>query len=133
MICQALKPHARTAAGVAVPIDVHLMVSPVDALAAAFAQAGAAIRLDQAGTSPGALIEAIRSLRPGGSRRELVQSALVRMDQPAAASEIAAAILVHLREPFTQAARRSPSRPRPAAAPDLPGPSPRLIPAKEAP
>jgi ribulose-phosphate 3-epimerase len=41
MICQALKPHARTAAGVAVPIDVHLMVSPVDALAAAFAQAGA--------------------------------------------------------------------------------------------
>ncbi len=41
MICQALKPHARTAAGVAVPIDVHLMVSPVDALAAAFADAGA--------------------------------------------------------------------------------------------
>jgi len=41
MICQALKPHAHTAAGVAVPIDVHLMVSPVDALAAAFAQAGA--------------------------------------------------------------------------------------------
>jgi len=41
MICTALKPHARTAAGVAVPIDVHLMVQPVDALAAAFAQAGA--------------------------------------------------------------------------------------------
>ncbi len=41
MICQALKPHAQTAAGVAVPIDVHLMVSPVDALAAAFAEAGA--------------------------------------------------------------------------------------------
>ncbi len=41
MICQALKPHVRTAAGVAVPIDVHLMVSPVDALAAAFADAGA--------------------------------------------------------------------------------------------
>jgi ribulose-phosphate 3-epimerase len=41
MICQALKPHARTAAGVAVPIDVHLMISPVDALAASFAQAGA--------------------------------------------------------------------------------------------
>ena len=41
MICQALKPHARTAAGVAVPIDVHLMVSPVDALAAAFADTGA--------------------------------------------------------------------------------------------
>jgi ribulose-phosphate 3-epimerase len=41
MICQALKPHAQTAAGVAVPIDVHLMVSPVDALAASFAEAGA--------------------------------------------------------------------------------------------
>jgi len=41
MVCQALKPHAKTPAGVAVPIDVHLMVSPVDPLAAAFAQAGA--------------------------------------------------------------------------------------------
>ena len=41
MICSALKPHAMTAAGVAVPIDVHLMISPVDALAAQFADAGA--------------------------------------------------------------------------------------------
>ena len=41
MICRALKPHAKTAAGVAVPIDVHLMVQPVDALAAAFAEVGA--------------------------------------------------------------------------------------------
>ncbi len=41
MVCQALKPHAKTAAGQAVPIDVHLMVQPVDALAAGFAQAGA--------------------------------------------------------------------------------------------
>ena len=41
MICSALKPHALTAAGVAVPIDVHLMVQPVDALALAFADAGA--------------------------------------------------------------------------------------------
>ena len=41
MVCQALKPHAKTEAGQAVPIDVHLMVQPVDALAAAFAQAGA--------------------------------------------------------------------------------------------
>ena len=41
MICSALKPHAITAAGVAVPIDVHLMIQPVDALAAAFADAGA--------------------------------------------------------------------------------------------
>jgi len=41
MICQALKPYCKTAAGVAVPIDVHLMISPVDALAAQFADAGA--------------------------------------------------------------------------------------------
>jgi len=41
MICSALKPHAVTAGGVPVPVDVHLMVQPVDALAQAFAQAGA--------------------------------------------------------------------------------------------
>ena len=41
MICSALKPHSKTAAGVVVPIDVHLMISPVDALAASFAEAGA--------------------------------------------------------------------------------------------
>ena len=52
MVCSALKPHAKTAAGVAVPIDVHLMISPVDALAAAFAEAGAdliSFHLDAAG------------------------------------------------------------------------------------
>ena len=41
MICSALKPHAKTADGTPVPIDVHLMVQPVDALAVAFADAGA--------------------------------------------------------------------------------------------
>ena len=41
MICSALKPHAKRADGTAIPIDVHLMVQPVDALAAAFADAGA--------------------------------------------------------------------------------------------
>ncbi len=41
MVCQALKPHSKKADGQAVPIDVHLMVQPVDALAAAFADAGA--------------------------------------------------------------------------------------------
>ncbi len=35
MVCQALRGHST------VPIDVHLMVRPVDALASAFAQAGA--------------------------------------------------------------------------------------------
>ena len=41
MVCQALKPHALRPDGSAAPIDVHLMVQPVDALAAAFAEAGA--------------------------------------------------------------------------------------------
>jgi ribulose-phosphate 3-epimerase len=41
MVCAALKPHAKTADGTPVPVDVHLMVQPVDALAQAFAQAGA--------------------------------------------------------------------------------------------
>jgi len=41
MVCQALRPHAQTAGGQRVPIDVHLMVSPVDELAQAFAKAGA--------------------------------------------------------------------------------------------
>ena len=41
MVCQALRPHAVTPGGARVPIDVHLMVQPVDALAAAFAKAGA--------------------------------------------------------------------------------------------
>ena len=41
MVCQALKPHAVLPDGRPAPIDVHLMVQPVDALAAAFAEAGA--------------------------------------------------------------------------------------------
>ncbi len=41
MVCQALRPHAVRADGSRVPIDVHLMVQPVDALAQAFAAAGA--------------------------------------------------------------------------------------------
>jgi ribulose-phosphate 3-epimerase len=41
MVCEALRKHAVTAAGTRVPIDVHLMVQPVDALAQAFCKAGA--------------------------------------------------------------------------------------------
>ena len=40
-VAQAVKPHCRRADGAAVPLDVHLMVQPVDALAQAFADAGA--------------------------------------------------------------------------------------------
>ncbi len=41
MVCEAIRPHAVQADGSRVPIDVHLMVQPVDALASAFAKAGA--------------------------------------------------------------------------------------------
>ena len=41
MVCQALKPHALRPDGSKAPIDVHLMVQPVDALAQSFARAGA--------------------------------------------------------------------------------------------
>jgi ribulose-phosphate 3-epimerase len=41
MVCQALRKHAVRADASKVPIDVHLMVTPVDALAMAFAEAGA--------------------------------------------------------------------------------------------
>ncbi len=40
-VAQALKPHCVRADGSKVPLDVHLMVQPVDALAMAFADAGA--------------------------------------------------------------------------------------------
>lgn len=41
MICEALRKHSVKADGASVPIDVHLMVQPVDALAQAFCKAGA--------------------------------------------------------------------------------------------
>ena len=41
MVCQSLRRHAVRSDGSRVPIDVHLMVQPVDSLALAFAQAGA--------------------------------------------------------------------------------------------
>ena len=37
LVCEAIRPHTTA------PIDVHLMVTPVDALAASFAKAGADI------------------------------------------------------------------------------------------
>lgn len=40
-IAAAIKPHCVTSEGTPVPLDVHLMVEPVDQLALAFADAGA--------------------------------------------------------------------------------------------
>ena len=41
MVCEALRKHAVRADGSKAPIDVHLMVHPVDALAVGFCKAGA--------------------------------------------------------------------------------------------
>ena len=59
MVCQALRPHARTAQGQAVPLDVHLMVSPVDTLIESFAKAGA----DYISFHPEATLHVDRSLQ----------------------------------------------------------------------
>lgn len=42
-IAAAIKPYCVNSEGQAIPLDVHLMVQPVDALAVAFAEAGADI------------------------------------------------------------------------------------------
>ncbi len=43
LVCEAIKPHAKRADGSVVPIDVHLMVKPVDRIIPDFAKAGAGI------------------------------------------------------------------------------------------
>ena len=59
MVCSALKAHARKPDGTPAPIDVHLMVRPVDALAQAFADAGA----DYISFHPDASVHAHRSVQ----------------------------------------------------------------------
>jgi ribulose-phosphate 3-epimerase len=79
MICSALKPHARTAAGAAVPIDVHLMVQPVDALAQAFAQAGA----DYISFHPDAsahVHRSVQAIKAAGCKAGLVFNPAASMD-----------------------------------------------------
>ena len=41
LVCAAVRPHAKTGDGTNVPIDVHLMVKPVDRIVPDFAKAGA--------------------------------------------------------------------------------------------
>ena len=43
LVCEAVRPHAKRADGTKVPIDVHLMVKPVDRIVPDFAKAGADI------------------------------------------------------------------------------------------
>ncbi|MFT3718266.1 ribulose-phosphate 3-epimerase [Pseudorhodoferax sp.] len=79
MICKALKPLCRQADGTPVPIDVHLMVQPVDALAAAFAEAGA----DLISFHPDAsthVHRSIQAIRAAGCRAGLVFNPAAPLD-----------------------------------------------------
>ena len=79
MICSALKPHALTADGRPVAVDVHLMVQPVDALAQAFAQAGA----DYISFHPDASVHVHRSvqaIKASGCKAGLVFNPAASMD-----------------------------------------------------
>ena len=79
MVCQALKPYAKTAAGAPVPIDVHLMIEPVDAQAAAFADAGA----DSISFHPDAsahVHRSIQAIRSKGVRAGLVFNPAAPLD-----------------------------------------------------
>jgi ribulose-phosphate 3-epimerase len=79
MVCQALKPHAVKPDGTPAPIDVHLMVEPVDALAQAFAQAGA----DLISFHPDASTHVDRTLqliRAAGCRAGLVFNPAASLD-----------------------------------------------------
>ena len=79
MICQAIKPHAKKPDGTPVPMDVHLMVEPVDALAAAFADAGA----DYISFHPDAsahVHRSIQAIRSKGCKPGLVFSPAAPLD-----------------------------------------------------
>jgi ribulose-phosphate 3-epimerase len=79
MVCQALRRHAVRADGGKVPIDVHLMVQPVDALAQAFAGAGA----DLISFHPDASIHVDRTLqliRAAGCKAGLVYNPAASID-----------------------------------------------------
>ena len=71
MVLQALKPHAKRADGSAVPLDVHMMVQPVDALALAFAQAGADYISFHADAGPHAH-RSVQAIKAAGCKAGLV-------------------------------------------------------------
>ena len=79
MVCEALRKHAVKADGTRVPIDVHLMVQPVDALALAFAKAGA----DRISFHPEAsthVDRTIQLIRAAGCRAGLVFNPAASLD-----------------------------------------------------
>jgi UDP-N-acetylglucosamine--N-acetylmuramyl-(pentapeptide) pyrophosphoryl-undecaprenol N-acetylglucosamine transferase len=91
----------------------------------ALARCGAAVLLSQSNPDPERLQSEVLTLLRNTALRTSMQRALVEIDRPEAASFIAESILEHLRQPFTQAVRRTTaSRPLPQAH--------RWIPFKEA-
>ncbi len=79
MVCEALRRHAVTSAGARVPIDVHLMVSPVDSLAAAFAKAGADIITFHPDASTH-VDRSLQAIRAAGCRAGLVFNPAAPLD-----------------------------------------------------
>src|SRR6187399_519616 len=73
MVCQALRKHST------VPIDVHLMVQPVDALAAAFADAGADLISFHPDAS-GHVHRSIQAIKAKGCKAGLVFNPAAPMD-----------------------------------------------------
>jgi ribulose-phosphate 3-epimerase len=79
MICQAIKPHAVFPDGKPAVMDVHLMVEPVDAIAAEFAKAGA----DYISFHPEAsrhVHRSIQAIRAAGCKPGLVFNPATELD-----------------------------------------------------
>jgi UDP-N-acetylglucosamine--N-acetylmuramyl-(pentapeptide) pyrophosphoryl-undecaprenol N-acetylglucosamine transferase len=77
--------------------------------AAALSRTGAALLMEQSDPDPARLQGAILSVLKDPALRASMRTALGALDHPEAAATIAECILEHLRQPFTQAARRSTS------------------------
>ena len=73
----------------------------------ALVRCGAAVLLSQSNPDPERLQSEILTLLHNTALRTSMQRALVELDRPEAASLIAESILQHLRQPFTQAVRRT--------------------------
>ena len=79
MICEAIKPLAVRADGTPVPMDVHMMVQPVDALAQAFAKAGATSISFHPDASPHAH-RSVQAIKAAGCQAGLVFNPAAPLD-----------------------------------------------------
>jgi ribulose-phosphate 3-epimerase len=79
MVCSALKPYAQKPDGTPVPIDVHLMVQPVDPLAQLFADAGADLISFHPDAS-GHVHRSVQAIKARGCKAGLVFNPAVSLD-----------------------------------------------------